>query len=96
MSRTIILSGSNPKINPPKIIRKDTMLTDTQPYDRNHMKEVLDSIITVWYRFPTLRLGQLLANAAKSNDLFNVQDTTLVSGLWGLAQEHADKDTSKT
>jgi len=34
-----------------------------QPYEWKHRKEVLDSIMVVWAKFPYLRLGQLLENA---------------------------------
>jgi hypothetical protein len=58
------------------------MLTDKQPFDRNHMKEVLDTLLVVWSHCPTLRLGQLIANATKTNDVFYVEDTKLVKKLW--------------
>lgn len=57
------------------------MLNDKQPFDRQHMTTVLDSILVAWNKQPLQRLGQLLANATRRSDLFNTQDTELVKAL---------------
>lgn len=60
-------------------------MPDKQPYDYNHMKRTLDSLMVAWKAQPYLRLGQLLMNAAIGviptqdgpPDLFSVEDDEL-------------------
>ena len=62
-------------------------MVDKQPYDFNHMKRTLDSLMVAWSMNPYLRLGQLLMNAGTrvlptqdgSPDLFYIEDDKLAA-----------------
>lgn len=66
------------------------MLDNKQPFDRNHMTTVLDTILVAWSKDPYQRLGQLLVNAIRVNDLFYVEDTLMVEKVQAYG---AHKDT---
>ena len=68
--------------------------------DWKHMRTVLDRVLTVWVKFPDLRLGQLL-NAGKNvsetpnADIFYVEDNILMDGLERFADQHDTSNQNK-
>ena len=50
------------------------------------IRKVLLEIEEVWVQFPSLRLGQILSNAANPRDIFYIEDDDLIQELKKFAE----------
>ena len=55
--------------------------------DPKRIECVLNTVREVWEKVPDYRLGQLLAVAAESPDLFSIEDTDLQHRLAKLSEQ---------
>lgn len=46
--------------------------------DASRIKPLLERLAAAWERNPDLRLGQLIYNATRNRDLFNIEDDDLL------------------
>jgi hypothetical protein len=58
--------------------------------DPAHIDHVLSVVREVWLRNPQLRLGQLLISAAKTTDIFSIEDMVLAGQVHKLGSRPAD------
>lgn len=59
--------------------------TDLKPRDPNRIPVVMDKLMTMWKKYPDMRLGQLLVNVLPygitHRELFNLEDDKLLDAL---------------
>jgi hypothetical protein len=55
--------------------------------DPQRIQKILALVTKVWYKYPDLRLTQLIGNACKTNDPYYVEDDILFENLKKVYKE---------
>lgn len=71
--------------NPQKSFRVCGMMTtfkmELQPRDPHRIDPMVDALRRLWKRYPDMRLGQLVINAAHPSDTYNIEDDVMLQKL---------------